>query len=250
MRDVACAMWHTPSATCDRSARGNGRSGRAGKIADFGFHRIKRFGCFRPVWAARLGHVGPSSAAFATKCFGGNPHQLDSVISACQIFRHADRDARFALVRAARHGDDAGADLALAFVDKPAQIFRAYALEDAAAPPAMGGLGDMMGGMGGMPGMPTDPAEYEAAMEQLLDSPMMNEFLGSPEKIEQSRQALLNNPMAMNMMKSMPGFDDIINDKDKFQQRMLESKTQFDAMREAASKDKAAEDAAASEFED
>lgn len=122
--------------------------------------------------------------------------------------------------------------------------------DDAAAPPAMGGLGDMMGGMGGMPGMPTDPAEYEAAMEQLLDSPMMNEFLGSPEKIEQSRQALLNNPMAMNMMKSMPGFDDIINDKDKFAERMLESRKQFEDMKAARASDTAAESAAASEFDD
>ena len=87
-------------------------------------------------------------------------------------------------------------------------------------------------------------------MEQFLDSPMMQEFLNDPEKMEQSRQALLNNPMAMQMMQQMPGFEEIINDKDKFQQRMLESKTQFDAMREAASKDKAAEAAAASEFED
>ena len=114
----------------------------------------------------------------------------------------------------------------------------------------MGGMGDMMGGLGGMPGMPTDPAEYEAAMEQLLDSPMMNEFLGDPEKIEQSRQALLNNPMAMNMMKSMPGFDEIINDKDKFRERMLESRKQFEDMKAERAAAKAAESAAASEFDD
>ena len=120
----------------------------------------------------------------------------------------------------------------------------------AAAPPAMGGMGDMMGGLGGMPGMPTDPAEYEAAMEQLLDSPMMNEFLGDPEKIEQSRQALLNNPMAMNMMKSMPGFDEIINDKDKFRERMLESRKQFEDMKAERAAAKAAENAAAKEFDD
>ena len=117
-------------------------------------------------------------------------------------------------------------------------------------PPAMGGMGDMMGGLGGMPGMPTDPAEYEAAMEQLLDSPMMNEFLGDPEKIEQSRQALLNNPRAVNRMKSMPGFDEIINDKDKFRERMLESRKQFEDMKAERAAAKAAESAAASEFDD
>ena len=54
----------------------------------------------------------------------------------------------------------------------------------------------MMGGLGGMPGMPQNEEEYQAAMEQMLDSPMMKEFLSDPEKIEQSRLALLNNPMA------------------------------------------------------
>eukprot|EP00629_Pelagomonadales_sp_RCC1024_P015876 CAMPEP_0119264904 /NCGR_PEP_ID=MMETSP1329-20130426/3857_1 /TAXON_ID=114041 /ORGANISM="Genus nov. species nov., Strain RCC1024" /LENGTH=168 /DNA_ID=CAMNT_0007264697 /DNA_START=138 /DNA_END=644 /DNA_ORIENTATION=+ len=125
--------------------------------------------------------------------------------------------------------------------------------DDAAAAPKMpGSLQDMMGSMPGMPpGFdPNNPAEYEAAMEQLLDSPMMQEFLQDPEKMEQSRQALLNNPMAMQMMKSMPGFEEIINDKDKFAERMLASKAQFDAMRAASKADTAAESAAASEFDD
>ncbi len=87
-------------------------------------------------------------------------------------------------------------------------------------------------------------------MEQFLDSPMMQEFLNDPEKMEQSRQALLNNPMAMQMMQQMPGFEEIINDKDKFQERMLASKAQFDAMRKEAGKSSAAEQAAASEFDD
>ena len=46
-------------------------------------------------------------------------------------------------------------------------------------------------------------------MEQFLDSPMMQEFLNDPEKMEQSRQALLNNPMAMQMMQQMPGFEEM-----------------------------------------
>ena len=65
-----------------------------------------------------------------------------------------------------------------------------------------------------------------------------------------SRLALLNNPMAMQMMKQMPGFEEILNDKDKFQERMLASKKQFDAMRATASKDNEAEKKAASEFDD
>lgn len=56
--------------------------------------------------------------------------------------------------------------------------------------------------------------------------------------------------MAMQMMKQMPGFEEIINDKEKFQERMLASKAQFDEMRKEANKGKAAEQAAASEFDD
>jgi len=95
--------------------------------------------------------------------------------------------------------------------------------DDAAADSLFGGdsnataessMADMMGQMGGMPpgfsgppgGVRTarrarararapdarraragDPAEYEAAMEQFLDSPMMQEFLNDPEKVEQCR---------------------------------------------------------------
>ena len=54
----------------------------------------------------------------------------------------------------------------------------------------------------------------------------------------------------MNMMKSMPGFDEIINDKDKFRERMLESRKQFEDMKAERAAAKAAESAAASEFDD
>jgi len=134
--------------------------------------------------------------------------------------------------------------------DEEGSLFGGDAAGDAAAAPGAGGFGDMMGGLGGMPGMPQNEEEYQAAMEQMLDSPMMKEFLSDPEKIEQSRLALLNNPMAMQMMKQMPGFEDIINDKDKFAERMLQSKAQFDAMKEAKDKTDATEKAAASEFDD
>mmetsp|Transcript_17387 Transcript_17387/g.54299 ORF Transcript_17387/g.54299 Transcript_17387/m.54299 type:complete len:163 (-) Transcript_17387:311-799(-) len=111
-----------------------------------------------------------------------------------------------------------------------------------------GGEGeDPLGGdsiLGGLPGgMPTDMAEYEKMMESLMDSPMMQEFLNDPEKMELSRQALLNNPMAMQMIKSMPGLEDIVHDKEKWAERMKASKEQFDAMRKArADKPPAADD--------
>jgi len=70
-----------------------------------------------------------------------------------------------------------------------------------------------------------------------------------------SRQALLNNPMALQLMKSMPGLEEILYDKEKWQERMLASKAQFDAMRKARQESKAMEeddddDAPADDFED
>lgn len=101
---------------------------------------------------------------------------------------------------------------------------------------------DLMNNLGSLPGFPGDMAEYEKMMESFMDSPLMQEFLNDPEKMEMSRQALLNNPMAMQMMKSMPGLEDILHDKDKWQERMLASKAQFDAMRKAKNANDKADD--------
>merc|ERR1712137_1517542 len=42
-----------------------------------------------------------------------------------------------------------------------------------------------------------------------------------PEKLEQSRQMILNNPMMKGMMASMPGFDEILNDPVKWRETMI-----------------------------
>jgi len=91
-------------------------------------------------------------------------------------------------------------------------------------------------------------AEYEKMMETFMESPLMQEFLNDPEKMEMSRQALLNNPMAMQVMKSMPGLEEILYDKEKWRQRMLASKAQFDAMRKQKLDDP--DDAPADDFDD
>lgn len=127
--------------------------------------------------------------------------------------------------------------------------------EEAGAVP--GGLGDLsglmdgLGDMGGMGGMtPENMQEYAKMMEQFMDSPMMQEFLNDPEKMEQTRQALLKSPMAAQMMKQVPGFEEIINSKELWQQRMLESKTQFDELKAAKKQATASEQAAADDFDD
>jgi len=111
--------------------------------------------------------------------------------------------------------------------------------------------------LGGLPGFPPPGAlngenlgEYEKMMETFMDSPLMQEFLSDPEKMEMSRQALLNNPMALQLMKSMPGLEEILHDKEKWRERMLASKAQFDAMRKAKQEQKQEESEPADDFED
>ena len=72
--------------------------------------------------------------------------------------------------------------------------------------------------------------QYEKMMEQMMDSPMIDELLNDPEKIEQSRQLILQNPMMVNMFKSVPGLEDVVNDKEKWAQQMKEV---FTAQRDA-----------------
>ena len=70
------------------------------------------------------------------------------------------------------------------------------ALSSALGMPDRSKLGDMdMGAMG---------EQYEKMMEQMMDSPMIDELLNDPEKIEQSRQLILQNPMMVNMFKWCP----------------------------------------------
>ena len=101
----------------------------------------------------------------------------------------------------------------------------------AAAEPASsdGGMGDlqemvskmMSGGMGGAGagGMP-DMAESMKMMKELTNSPLFSEYMNSPEKLEESRQAILANPMMKSMMSSMPGMSEMLEDKEGFAQMM------------------------------
>lgn len=79
-------------------------------------------------------------------------------------------------------------------------------------------LDEMMKQMGGeMPSM----EESMQAMQEMMNSPMFQEYMNDPEKLEQSRQMILNNPMMKSMMASMPGFDEILNDPVKWRETML-----------------------------
>lgn len=75
---------------------------------------------------------------------------------------------------------------------------------------------DMAGGAGGMPNL----QEGIKAMTDVMNSPMFQEMMSDPEKLEQSRQMILNNPMLKGMMGSMPGMDTILNDPNAWRQAM------------------------------
>merc|ERR1719343_787319 len=79
-----------------------------------------------------------------------------------------------------------------------------------------GGMG-MGGGPGGMP----DMKESMKMMKDLTNSQMFEDYMNDPEKLEESRQMILNNPMMKSMMSSMPGMSDLLNDKDAWAQTMV-----------------------------
>mmetsp|Transcript_13845 Transcript_13845/g.23017 ORF Transcript_13845/g.23017 Transcript_13845/m.23017 type:complete len:205 (-) Transcript_13845:66-680(-) len=74
----------------------------------------------------------------------------------------------------------------------------------------------MPGGGEGMPSM----EESMKAMSEMMESPMFSEYMNDPEKLEESRQMILQNPMMKQMMGSMPGFEEILNDADKWRETM------------------------------
>lgn len=67
---------------------------------------------------------------------------------------------------------------------------------------------------------PPDMQESIKAMGEMMNSPIFQEYMNDPEKLEQSRQMIMNNPMLKSMMGSMPGFEEILNDKDAWREAM------------------------------
>lgn len=45
----------------------------------------------------------------------------------------------------------------------------------------------------------------------MMNSDMMEEVLGNPEKMEQARQAILDNPTLKQAMTQLPGFADMVS---------------------------------------
>lgn len=89
-----------------------------------------------------------------------------------------------------------------------------------------GGLDEMVqkmlsGGMGGGPGGMPDMKESMKMMKDLTNSQVFEDYMNDPEKLEESRQMILSNPMMKSMMASMPGMSDLLEDKDAWAQTMI-----------------------------
>ena len=93
--------------------------------------------------------------------------------------------------------------------------------------PDLSALLNGAGGGGGMPdmsellkgGMP-DMAESLDMMSNMMNSPIFQEYMSDPEKLEASRQMILQNPMMKQMMGQMPGMAEILEDKDAWREAM------------------------------
>jgi hypothetical protein len=82
------------------------------------------------------------------------------------------------------------------------------------------------GGEGGMPSMD----ESMKMMQDMMSSPLFQQYMSDPEKLEQSRQMILSNPMMKGMMASMPGFDEILNDPVKWRETMIAAASMYKNM--------------------
>jgi len=72
-------------------------------------------------------------------------------------------------------------------------------------------------GGGDMP----DMKESMEMMQGMMNSPIFQEYMSDPAKLEQSRQMILSNPMMKSMMAGMPGMDEILNDPVKWRETMM-----------------------------
>mmetsp|Transcript_17045 Transcript_17045/g.16470 ORF Transcript_17045/g.16470 Transcript_17045/m.16470 type:complete len:281 (-) Transcript_17045:59-901(-) len=82
------------------------------------------------------------------------------------------------------------------------------------------------GGDGEMPSM----QESMGMMQDMMNSPLFKEYMNDPERLEQSRQMILQNPMMKNMMAGMPGFDEILNDPVKWRETMTAAADMYKSM--------------------
>jgi hypothetical protein len=76
-----------------------------------------------------------------------------------------------------------------------------------------------MGG-GGEGGEAPSMQESMQMMSTMMNSPVFQEYMNDPDKLEESRQMILTNPMLKSMMAGMPGMEELLNNKDAWREAM------------------------------
>lgn len=92
--------------------------------------------------------------------------------------------------------------------------------------PDMSELMKSLGGDGKMP----DMKESLDMMSSMMNSPMFKEYMSDPEKLEESRQMILSNPMLKSMMAGMPGMQELLEDKDAWCAAMQAAASMYSQM--------------------
>lgn len=101
--------------------------------------------------------------------------------------------------------------------------------------PGLGGMANMpdlsalMGGGAGAGGMEQLIAQLPQMMNGLMKTPMLQDYLSNPDKQEQSRDAILNNPLLKGFLESDPEFARVVNDPEKWRASMEAAKSLFNA---------------------
>lgn len=90
------------------------------------------------------------------------------------------------------------------------------------------GLDDLMKSFGGA-GAP-DMQESLEMMSSMMNSPIFKEYMSDPQRLEESRQMILNNPMLKSMMSSMPGMEELLNSPEAFREAMQAAAAMYENM--------------------
>jgi len=91
-------------------------------------------------------------------------------------------------------------------------------------------LDDLMKSMGGSDGGAPNLQESMEMMSGMMNSPIFKEYMNDPERLEQSRQMILQNPMLKSMMAGMPGMEDILNSPEAWKEAMQAAAAMYQSM--------------------
>ena len=65
-----------------------------------------------------------------------------------------------------------------------------------------------------------DPADAMKMMQDMMSSPIFDQYMNDENRLEESRQQILSNPMMKQAMQNVPGFSEILNSKEMWRDTM------------------------------